>query len=238
MRKTIIFLIFVIMITCLSSAHALELGLSGYYWIPELSGEITDDISKTAHDLSSKNTPGLGLGDESYPIGEFYAGFGKSHLAISTYSADYSGKGNIAANFLGHAGGPAQTGLELQVIDLTYAFDLFSPNFVVGGFSLGLVIQGKNIDGSMSADNTIEEFSGTIPMGGVKFDFKILLINGRLMYTTIGGVTDYRADLSMAIFPFVRAYAGYRSFSIDEEVGDFEFDFDTSGPYAAVSIGF
>ncbi|MBW1764659.1 MAG: hypothetical protein JRJ23_07965 [Deltaproteobacteria bacterium] len=237
MRKTIIFLIFVIMITCSSSAHALELGLRGYYWIPELSGEITDDISKTAHDLSSKN-PGLGLVDESYPIGEFYAGFGKSHLAISTYSADYSGNGTVP-NFLGHTTiGKVNTGLEMDVIDFTYAMDLFSPNIGIVGISLGIVLQAKNIDGLVSADDEIEEFSGTIPMGGVKFDFKILLINGRLMYTTIGGVTDYRADLSMAIFPFVRAYAGYRSFSIDEEVGDFEFDFDTSGPYAAVSIGF
>ena len=165
-------------------------------------------------------------------------------ISISQYSVDYKGTATSPINLpnlgggVNNATGPTQ--IELDVMDFMYKRDLFSPNLIAASMGIGFVIQVKNIDGTIMVGTESEEFGVPIPMAGLSLDLGFLagFIEARAIYATIGAVTDARADLSISPFPFVGIHAGYRSFEIDEEIDDFEFKFDTSGPYAAISVGF
>ena len=61
---------------------AVELGVRGYYWFPELSGVIrVDDAGIVGTELDLEDD--LGVDNESYPVIEVFAGIGKHHLSLA-----------------------------------------------------------------------------------------------------------------------------------------------------------
>ena len=231
-------------------AQAFELGVRGYYWFPGLSGDVKVDesgITGTTLDLESD----LGLDDESYPIVEAFMGLGNHHLSLSYYRADYSGTNTLTEEitFAGETysvGALVSSSLEYSVYDLMYHYDLLHLENVLSGFSLGPVGRVKAFDGEVKVESSglteSASFTAPIPMLGLNLHLGILadLLEGRVLATGMsyggGTIIDGQADISFTPFPFLDIHGGYRIFLIDSDADDVEFNYDTSGPYVAVTV--
>jgi len=231
---------------------AVELGVRGYYWLPDLDGDVSykgDGTPGTELDLMDD----LGMERESYPMIEVFAGFGDHHLSFTYYKADYSGSETLeeTIEFGGAtytAGVDVDTTLEYTVMDFAYQWDVIDlENFLAGG-SLGLVGKVKYLDITAGVESDVEseeaDISAPIPMLGVNVHVGILLdvIEARLQVTGMGysgfSVVEFLGDVSYTPFPFMDIHAGYRSFSMNVDVDDVEANLLTAGPYVALTIGF
>ncbi|NVM22192.1 MAG: hypothetical protein HWN68_10490 [Desulfobacterales bacterium] len=229
-------------------AQAFELGVRGYYWLPGLTGDLKVDaagVTGTTIDMVS----GLGMEDESYPVIEAFIGVGGHHLSLSRYRAEYSGTKKLTEEikFMGETYNVAETissSLEYDVSDIMYRYDLLDLENVLAGFSLGVVGRVKTFEGDVTIKSKTASFSTPIPMVGLNLHVGILagLLEARVLATGIGysggSIIDGQADISFTPFPFVDVHGGYRTFTIDADADDVEFNYDTSGPYVAVTIGF
>ena len=253
MRKAFLCLIGLAAVFSLSlPVQALDLGVRGYYWFPTLTGDIRVEgsgISGTKLDLKDD----LGLDDEFYPVVEVFAGVGDHHLNLSYYRADYSETNTLdkEISFSGRtfaANVPISTSLEYDVLDLTYQYDLLDLENILAGFSLGLAGRVKLFDGTAGITSSIqsasEDFTVPIPMVGVNFHLGILTnyLEARIMAAGIGygdgTMFDGQADISFTPFPFLAIHGGYRAFFVDVDADGVDLNYDTSGPYVALTVGF
>ena len=231
---------------------AVELGVRGYYWLPDLDGDVSYEssaLSGTELDLADD----LGMESESYPIIEIFAGFGDHHLTFTYYKADYSGDETLTEDIVFgdttyRADTDVDSTLEYTVMDFAYQWDVIDlENFLAGG-SLGLVGKVKYLDITASVESDVEsdeaDLSLPLPMVGINLHVGILLdiIEARVQVTGIGydgnSVVEFLGDLSYTPFPFMDIHAGYRSFSISVDVDDVQANLLTAGPYVALTIGF
>jgi hypothetical protein len=130
------------------------------------------------------------------------------------------------------------------MMDLHYQYDFVN----LGGFSLGGVFQVKYLDGHVGLKgdgiDEKEDFTMPIPMLGLNLHIGILadVIEARVGGTAIGysGNTIYElmADISWTPFPFIDIHGGYKRFVVDVDEDDVIFDYDMSGPYAALTLSF
>jgi len=253
MKKVFLWMIcFVAVFGMALPAQAFELGVRGYYWFPVISGDLKVDegsIAGTTIDLEDE----LGIDDESYPVIEAFAGLGNHHLSLSYYNADYSGTNTLSEDitFAGKtftANIPFSSSLEYGVYDFMYQYDLLDLENILAGFSLGIVGKVEVFDGDVEIKSSElterESFTAPIPMLGLNLHLGILadILEGRVMATGMsysgGTVFDGQADISITPFPFLDIHGGYRIFLVDADVEDVEFNYDTSGPYAAVTLSF
>ena len=257
MRKALLLLTCVALVIGMAMpVQAFEVGVRAYYWLPGLSGDVKADTSVlpgTKLDLKSD----LGFDEESYPAVEVFAGLGDHHLSLSYYRADYSGTNTLTTtvNFGGtifDAAAQLNSSLEYDAYDLVYRYDLLDLENIMAGFSLGLVAKVKYFDGNVSIDGDVGgfpesesvDFTVPIPMVGLNLHVGILtdLLELRVLATGIsyggGTVMDGMADISFTPFPLIDIHGGYRVFTIDVDADDVEFNYDTSGPYVAVTVSF
>ena len=250
-----VFLLFVCLFTIFGIAlpvSALELGVRGYYWFPELSGDMrVDDAGIVGTEIDLEDD--LGFDDESYPVVEVFAGIGKHHLSLAYYNLDFDGDAVLTRDitFNGEVfrfSERVTSSLEYDHYDIMYRYDLIDlENFLAGG-SLGLVARVMIFDGSASITSATvtakEDFTLPVPMVGANFHVGILkdIIEARLLVTGIGysdsTAFDGQAEISLTPFPFLDIHGGYRFFIIDVDEDDVLFDFDNSGPYVALTVSF
>jgi len=231
---------------------AVELGVRGYYWLPDLDGDVSYEssaLSGTELDLADD----LGMESESYPIIEIFAGFGDHHLTFTYYKADYSGDETLTEDIVFgdttyRADTDVDSTLEYTVMDFAYQWDVIDlENFLAGG-SLGLVGKVKYLDITAGVESDVEsdetDLSLPLPMVGINLHVGILLdiLEARVQVTGIGydgnSVVEFLGDISYTPFPFMDIHAGYRSFSMNVDVDDVEANLLTAGPYVALTIGF
>ncbi|UCG14153.1 MAG: hypothetical protein JSU72_06730 [Deltaproteobacteria bacterium] len=251
-KKIFLLLIAMVGFGIVPPVQAFEIGVRGYYWFPGLDGNIRVDangITGTKIDLKSD----LGLSDESYPVIEGFVGLGKHHLSVSYYRADYSGN-NILSRDIVFNGitFPANTqvgsSLKYDVFDAMYWYDLLNLKNILAGFSLGLVGRVEVFDGSVEINSLTlgarEEFTLPVPLLGINLDLGILadLLGARLLATGIGyskgSMIDAQADIYLSPLPLLDIRGGYRLFLVDLETNDVQFNYDTSGPYVALTLSF
>ncbi len=248
-RKWILLGVTVCFVFAAAPSAAFELGVRGYYWMPDLDGDINYESEDTL-DLDDD----LGMDSESYPMVEIFAGFGAHHLTFTYYKADYSGSERInqEIKFGGSkfdAGTNVKSKLEYRVMDFAYQWDAIDLENILAGTSLGLVgkvkyldITSAKVEGSGESEEV--DISGPIPMVGANLHIGILadIIEARFQVTGIGysgnSVVEFLGDISYTPFPFVGIHAGYRSFAVDVDVDDLESNFTTAGPYGALTISF
>jgi len=251
-RMFLPFICFLFIVGTVLPVSAFELGVRGYYWFPELSGDIrVDDAGIVGTELDLKDD--LGMDGESYPVVEAFAGIGKHHLSLSYYSLDYSGDTVLSRDILFNGqlyqvNERVATDLEYDNYDIMYRYDLIDlENFLAGG-SLGLVGRVMVFDGSASISSatvtTKEDFTAPIPMVGANLHVGVLkdILEARVLVTGIGysGNTafDGQAEISVTPFPFVDIHGGYRFLIIDVDEDDVMLNFDNSGFYAGLAISF
>jgi hypothetical protein len=255
MKKAFLWMICIVAVFGMAMpVQAFEVGVRGYYWFPGLDGDLTVDESGlpgTKIDLESD----LDIDDESYPVIEAFVGLGDHHLSLSYYHADYSGTNTLSEpiNFAGEdfvVGTTVTSSLEYDVYDLMYQYDLLDLENILAGFSLGAVGRIKLFDGEVELESSIpperesESFTAPIPMLGLNLHLGILadLLECRVLATGMGygggTIFDGQADISLTPFPFLDIHGGYRVFFVDVDADDVEFDYDTSGPYVAVTLSY
>ncbi len=253
MKKAFLWMIcFVAVFGMAVPGQAFEFGVRGHYWFPELSGNLRVDESGIPGDTLDLESD-LGLDDESYPVIEGFVGLGNHHLSLSYYKVDYSGTETLTETitFAGETFAideQVSSSLEYSVFDFMYQYDLLDLENILAGFSLGAVGRVKLFDGKVeiksSALTERESFTAPIPMLGLNLHLGILadLLEARVLATGMGygggTIFDGQAEISLTPFPFLDIHGGYRIFSIDVDADDVEFDYDTSGPYVAVTLSF
>jgi len=251
-RALLFFICFIAVMSFVLPVSAFELGVRGYYWFPELSGDIrVDDAGIVGTELDFKDD--LGIDDESYPVIEVFAGIGKHHFSLAFFNADYDGD-TVLTKEIYFNGEYFQvhervvSSLEYDHYDVMYRYDLIDLENLLAGGSLGLVARLMVFDGSVSIASAtvtaIEDFTAPIPMIGVNFHVGILkdILEARVLVTGIGysGNTafDGQAEISLTPFPFLDIHGGYRFFIIDVDEDDAALDYDNSGPYVALTVSF
>jgi outer membrane protein len=234
------------------SSLAFEIGARGYYWFPSLDGTVkVDEASIIGTTIDFEND--LGIEDENYPSVEVFVGGGNHHLSLTHTNIEYSGRKTLTREIIYRGKTYAVSDLvtssiEYQMLDLHYQYDLLDLENILGGFSLGAVLQVKYLDGNVSLKTTgideKEDFTIPIPMVGLNLHIGILadILEARVRGTAIGysGNTIYElmADISWTPFPFMDIHGGYKSFIIDIDEDEVVFDYDMSGPYVALTLSF
>ena len=238
-----------------ASTSAFEIGARGYYWFPSLDGTARVDengIVGTTVDFDKD----FGIEDENYPLFEVFLGGGKHHLSFIHTHIDYSGRKRLTREIIFHGqtysiNDLVTSSIEYKMMDLLYQYDFLNLDNVLMGFSLGLVLQAKYLDGDVSLRNggyEKEDFIFLIPMIGFNLHIGILadIIEARIRGTAVGysGNTIYElmADISLTPLPFLDIHGGYKRFviDIDEDIDEDDtiFDYDMSGPYLAITLSF
>jgi len=235
-------------------AWGLELGVRGYVWTPELSGDIRiDDDALAGTKLDFVDT--LGLDDESSAVIEVFVAAGRHHIMLGYHQADYKGNKVLDQDvvFNGevyHASDTIRSELEFTAMEGMYQYDVIDLENILAGFSIGLVGKVKVLKGSaqieseLTGEQTEKDFTAPIPMLGANVHVGLIndLLEARVLATGMGysgnTVMDAQAELSLTPFPFLDLTGGYRFFNIDVDEDDVEFKYDTSGPYIGVAIKF
>jgi outer membrane protein len=235
-------------------AQGFEAGARAYYWFPSLDGHIKySDNSLTGTKLNLQDD--LGFDDEYYPFGGIFLGLGNHHLSFSFYRANYDGRETLTQdiNFGGDtftAGDRIKSSLDYDVYDFTYQYDVLDLENVLAGFSLGLVgrVEVFDLEAKIRSEttglSTKEDYTAPVPMLGLNLHLGILadILEARVFATGMsywdGYLVDAQAELSFTPIPYVDITAGYRTFWVDVDTHDLELDYNTSGPYAGISVGF
>ncbi len=234
-----------------TTANALEFGVRGYYWYPELKSTLRLDGSgvqgtefnlKDTFDISNKGVPSV----------EAFAGYGGHHFSFMYTDVGYSGTGNVTTpiNF----GGKSYTGsvfgdFNFRMMDFDYMYDVVSLKNILAGFAIGVIGKVKYIEGEAKLNNaangeTTQTFRFPIPMVGVGANLGILanILEARAKVAGMGYSGNYvyegLADLGFTPFPFIDIRGGYRILKFKaDSISDVTMDTTFKGPYAALTIG-
>ena len=253
MKRSILLIIFFLAVFgIVMPVSAFELGVRGYYWFPELSGDMrVDDAAIVGTEINLEDD--LDMDNESYPVVEMFAGIGKHHLSLAFYNLDYDGDTVLTKDIyfdgkLFQINERVVSGLEYDNYDVMYRYDLIDlENFLAGG-SLGLVARLMVFDGSASITSATatakKDFTAPVPLVGANFHVGILkdIIEARVLVTGMeykdNTVFDGQAEISLTPFPFLDIHGGYRIFKINVDEDDVKFDFDNSGLYVGLTLSF
>ncbi len=233
------------------SACAVELGVRGSYWFPDLDGHVRMDaggITGTMLDLKDD----LNMTDEDYPMIEAFVGIGSHHISLSGMRADYAGEKNVSEIvFNGETfNGDIKSTLKYDMIDLAYQYDVVDFENILAGFSIGIIGKIKYIDGDVELRSEAqslsekESFQAPVPMIGLGLHVGLIadILEATIKATGIGysdaTLYDAMADVSFTPFPFLDIHGGYRVIDFDVDVDDVELKHTISGPYVAVTVSF
>jgi hypothetical protein len=244
--------LFLVLLLLPVSSFALEIGARGYYWLPSLNGNAKVDDSGIAGTKIDFNGD-LGIDDKNYPSIEFLAGAGDHHLSLTYTNIDYSGQNTLDRPIIFNGrtyniNDQVSSAISYGMIDLAYQYDFLDLENILAGFSLGVVLQAKYIDGEVSLNtggiDEKEEFTLPIPMVGINLHLGILadILEARLRGTAIdysgNNIYELMADISWTPLPFMDIHGGLKKFVADIDEDDIVLDYNMSGPYAAITISF
>jgi len=253
MKKTYLALSLLLVALLLPAASsAFELGARGYYWFPSLDGKVNVDEAASIGDTINFEKD-LGVKDENYPSFEVFLGGGRHHLSLTYTNIDYSGRNTLTEDIIFNgetytATSLVESSIEYKMMDLLYQYDFLNLENVLAGFSLGVVLQVKYLDGEVGLKTTgideKEDFTLPIPMIGLNLHIGMLadVLEARLRGTAIGyagnAIYELMADISWTPLPFLDIHGGYKTFVIDIDEDDVIFDYDMSGPFVAITVSF
>jgi hypothetical protein len=239
---------------CSATAFALEAGVRGEYWFPNLSGNAqtsTSGLPNTPFDLEGT----LGVQDENTIFGEAYLQVGRFTFRAGYTPLKYDGRSTLTQTFVfnGQTFAVSDTivsRFDLNMIDGQVQFDLLRPDVGVVGFNLGLILQVKYVDGSIEVQSastgiaTRQDFSLAAPMvgvgAGVGFLKNFVRVDARATGIAYSGSHCYEVDgyLSVIPFPFLRLQGGYRYIDLKVDESDVQAALTLSGPYAGLQLSF
>jgi outer membrane protein len=232
------------------SAFAVEFGVRGGYWFPDLSGNAkTNAAGDTRFDF--KET--LGVRDENLPFGEAFLRLGNTTLRVGYAQINFDGNKELtqSVTFNGQTFSATDnviSSLDLKMLDGELQHDVLRPNVGVAGFNLGLLLKVKYVDGKVELRDASrtekKDFTAPIPMIGVAAGAGVLKdtvrVDARASGIAWSGNHLYDADAfaSFAPFPFVRLQGGYRHIDLKIDRDGTLASFKLSGPYVGAQVSF
>lgn len=232
------------------SAFAVEFGVRGGYWFPELTGNAkTNAAGDTRFDF--KDT--LGVQDENLPFGEAFLRLGNTTLRVGYAQINFDGNKELtqSVTFNGQTFSATDnviSSLDLKMLDGEVQYDFLRPNLGVAGFNLGLLLKVKYVDGKVELRDAsraeTKDFTAPIPMIGVAAGAGVLKdtvrVDARASGIAWSGNHLYDADAfaSFAPFPFVRLQGGYRYIDLKIDQDGTLASFKLSGPYVGAQVSF
>jgi hypothetical protein len=232
-------------------ASALEFGVRGYYWFPELKSDLRlDTRGSTGSEFNLKDT--FDLSNKGIPSVEAFAGIGKHHISLMYTEVKYSGTQTLSSPIA--FGGKSYSGsvsgdFNFRMIDAEYQFDLLNLENLLAGFSIGVIGKIKYFEGEAKLNNaaigeTAQTFRLPIPMIGVGAHLGILakILEARAKFTGMGYSGNYiyegLADISVTPFPFMDIHGGYKIIGVKvDNVSDVTAKTTFQGPFVALTIG-
>ena len=257
MKRTWMTAAYAALFSCLCAAApaaAFELGARGLYWFPSLTADIKVDDGGVAGDkINLKDT--LGIEDESFPSFEVFLGHKRHRLTVAYTPVSYSGATmlNQKIVFNGQtftANTPVNSSLDLRMLDADYRYAFLDAENGVAGFSLGLILQVKFIDGEAKIHapslQTGSDFSFQVPLPMLGLGAHVGLLSDilalRAKATGIAYSGNYlyeaQADLSFTPFPFVDIHGGYKVIRLKIDYDDLLLDSQFTGPYVGLAVSF
>jgi hypothetical protein len=242
---------FILIVSLVSPANALEFGARGYYWFPQLKSDLSlDSSSSKGSNFDAKDT--FDISNKGVPSVEAFAGIGKHHFSLMYTGVDYSGTQTLTSPiiFRGKSYVGSTTGeLNFKMIDVEYQNDLLNLENIAAGFSIGLIAKIKYLECEAKLRNTANGETGQsaslyMPMLGVGAHIGILakILEARAKLTGMGYSGNYiyegLADISVTPFPFVDIHGGYKVIGVKvDSVKDITTDTRFQGPFIALTIG-
>jgi hypothetical protein len=175
---------------------------------------------------------------------ELITGHGRNRLSFSYHGVDFS-RTIVPDGRAFSLYEEVLIGLDYDVHDFIYQYDLINLKNSLAGFSLGIIGQVKLMEGQTDLHATGQRRKdNTIPLVGLNLKMGIFgdLIEGRFRATGIGynhgNVLDGQAEFAVYPYPFLDIYGGYRFYFIDIETDDAKLDYDKSGPYLGITFSF
>ncbi len=237
-----------------SPALAAGVGVGAYYWMPEFNADFAaegDILPGTQLNLDDD----LGMEDEDFVVVEAQADIFSHHIFVSAVQVDYEGTATLSrdiefADMVFSASEDILTTLEYTMLDVGYQYDILDFENWVAGFSLGLGVQLKYIEGEatiesrttgMSEDESFEVPLPLISMGlhvGIVADLLEVNVRAAGIKYDDNYVLDARGELLFTPFPLLAIGAGYRHVEVEVEVQDVDFRVQQTGPYATLQLSF
>jgi hypothetical protein len=233
---------------------AFEIGGRGLYWFPTLKADIrSDSAGLTGTTLNLKD--GLGVGNDSFPTVEAFAGIGKHRLTLAYTPITYSGSTTLTAPIIFNGktfptGAGVLTDLRLRMLDVEYQYKFLDMENILAGFSFAFLGQIKYIDGEakLNAPTAKIESDFTlrapVPMIGLGAHVGLLagLLEARARMTGLAysdsHLYEALADLSLTPFPFLDVHAGYKVIRLKIDHSDNLVDSEFAGPYVGLTVSF
>jgi len=237
-----------------ATALAIEAGVRAEYWFPTLSGNAqttTNGLPDTPFDLQGT----LGVQDEDFPFGEAFLGVSRFTFRVGYMQPKYEGSSTLTQDFVFNGetftvSDTIVTRMDVKMFDGQVQFDLLRPSVGVAGFTLGLILQGKLVDGSIAVQSagtgitTTQDFRVGTPMigaaAGIGFLKNMIRADARATGMAYSGSHAYEVDAyaSFAPFPFVRLQGGYRYFDLEVDESDVLANLTLSGPYIGIQLSY
>ena len=225
----------VAIVLLLVGAHARADFLGVYagagYWDANFSGDVITGVS-VENDLNLDRS------------GSSYIYFAFEHpvpfvpnIKLAHTSLKDSGVGTLSQSFVFNGDTYSVNETVASEIDLTHTDVTLYYEVVDLGMDIDLGVTGRYFQGEVAVNSTREDFNVLLPMlyGHAKFGlpFTGTYVGGDLNYTSFSGlqVADYAVKIGWEtenfILPEVGVELGYRSFSVDADVDDFDVRVDT-----------
>jgi hypothetical protein len=141
-----------------------------------------------------------------------------------------------------------QTCVFNSLVDFCYQYDFLGLENVLGGFSLGSVIQVKYLNGNVNLSSRgideTEDFALLFPLVGLNLHVGVLtdILETRVRGTgfSYSGNTMYEVsgEISFVPVPFVAIHGGYKFFDIAFDEDNVSLNYDMAGPYLAMTVSF
>jgi hypothetical protein len=233
-------------------AGAFEIGARALYWFPSFSSDMRVDAGGvTGTLLNMKDT--LGVGNESIPSFEVFAGAGKHTVSLAYMPVSYTGTRTLTTPIVFNGkifAGSVNTDLKLRMVDLEYRYKFLDLENVLAGFSLAAIGQVKYVEGEAKMNSTVPPQStentlrAPIPMVGLGAHAGILagILEARAKIAGIAYSSNYLyealADLSWTPFPFIDIHGGYKVIRLKIDHNDNFLDAQFAGPYVGLTVSY
>lgn len=247
MRKLLLAALFVMLFCFIHSTANAIVHVEGRYWFTSLDSKVkVTDASVVGTDINLVDT--LGVDDKkNFWEGRVDLNLFDHHLRYAYMPMSWKGSKTItqSINFKGQqytANASVESNLEILYQRIGYEYDIIN----MLGNKLGIIFDVKllTVDATLKTTGINQTYSKTAPVPTVGLAAQVglpflLSVGAEATGITYGGnhLLDAEAFVNFNPIPFTTISGGYRMFDLKLEDGNNRVDFNLTGPFLMVKVG-